>query len=147
MAQLKTRNPGETQAVGAEIGRLLHDDDLISLSGPLGAGKTVLVRGLTEGRGGNGNTVHSPTFVFHHRYGNPARLHHIDLYRLGGGANLDFLDIPSLLDQAPVVIEWGENGNLHQYQPIEISIEITGDDERKISVLQDPRGRLAELKS
>jgi tRNA threonylcarbamoyladenosine biosynthesis protein TsaE len=102
---------GDTEALGARIGAALRAGDLVVLSGPLGAGKTVLVRGIARGMGVRG-PVTSPTFVIarEHAAGAPGGmpLVHVDAYRLGGAAELDDLDLDTDLTQAAMVVEWGE---------------------------------------
>lgn len=66
---------------------------LIALTGDLGAGKTTWVRGMAAVFGLQ-EQVHSPTYALKHEYGNPVRLQHLDLYRLGDGA--DFTDLAEL---------------------------------------------------
>jgi tRNA threonylcarbamoyladenosine biosynthesis protein TsaE len=107
----------DTKALGAELGRQLHAGDVVVLSGPLGAGKTVLAKGIAEAMDVDG-PVTSPTFVLARlhrarRPGSPA-LVHVDIYRLldHAGADLlgelDSLDLDTDLDDAVVIVEWGE---------------------------------------
>src|SRR5438445_9912731 len=92
-----------TEAFGGCIGAVLERGWLISLEGPLGAGKTTLVRGIATGTGADPQVVKSPTFVLHHVYpGERLRLHHIDLYRLGGGASIEMLDLDAQLADGAV---------------------------------------------
>ena len=63
-----SRSPSDTAALGTALGAALRQGDLVSLTGPLGAGKTVLVRGLAAGAGAEPGLVRSPTFVLHHVY-------------------------------------------------------------------------------
>jgi tRNA threonylcarbamoyladenosine biosynthesis protein TsaE len=111
------RNAEDTKALGAELGRQLHAGDVVVLSGPLGAGKTVLAKGIAEAMDVDG-PVTSPTFVLARlhrarRPGSPA-LVHVDIYRLldHAGADLlgelDSLDLDTDLDDAVVIVEWGE---------------------------------------
>ena len=117
----------DTIALGERIGRVLARGDLIVLSGPLGAGKTVLVRGIAVGAGADAVTVRSPTFVLHHVYpGERTTVHHLDLYRLGAGADVRFLDIGGLLDSGAVVVEWGELADLSGHTPLRVVLEIDG---------------------
>jgi len=69
---LTTRTPAQTAAVGQAIGRVAQVGDVIALYGPLGAGKTQLVRGLAEGLGLDPAAVSSPTFVLVQEYDAPA---------------------------------------------------------------------------
>ncbi len=91
---------------GARLGSLLVTGDLISLNGPLGAGKTTLTRGIGEGLEARGN-VSSPTFLIArtHETTSGIPFHHIDAYRLSTPAELDDLDID--FAKSISVIEWG----------------------------------------
>ncbi len=102
----------DTEALGERIGGVLDAGDLVVLSGPLGAGKTVLARGIARGLGVAG-PVTSPTFVIAREHppapgGRGVPMVHVDAYRLGGAAELDDLDIDTDLAAAAVVVEWGE---------------------------------------
>jgi len=108
--------PADTEALGERLAAELGPGDLVVLAGPLGAGKTVFVRGLARGLGVTG-AVTSPTFVIarEHRPGPGRRvpLVHVDAYRLGMGAlssrdELDDLDLDTDLAEAVVAVEWGE---------------------------------------
>ncbi|GAA5171088.1 tRNA (adenosine(37)-N6)-threonylcarbamoyltransferase complex ATPase subunit type 1 TsaE [Amycolatopsis dongchuanensis] len=98
-------------AFGERLGRQLRAGDLVLLAGPLGAGKTVLTRGIAAGLGVSGR-VSSPTFVLARVHPAGARgvpLVHVDAYRLGGDlAQLDDLDLDTDLEASAVVVEWGE---------------------------------------
>lgn len=102
----------DTLAFGERLGRTLRAGDLVLLAGPLGAGKTVLVKGIAAGMGVVGQ-VSSPTFVIArvHRSATPGGvpLVHVDAYRLGDDLDqLDGLDLDTDLMDAAVVVEWGE---------------------------------------
>ena len=114
-AELETAE--DTIAFGAGLGADLRAGDVVVLSGPLGAGKTVLAKGIAEAMDVDG-AVTSPTFVLARvhparRDGAPAMIH-VDMYRLldDGRANLldelDSLDLDTDLEDAVVVVEWGE---------------------------------------
>ena len=107
----------DTVALGALLGSRLRAGDVVVLSGPLGAGKTVLARGIAAAMDVDG-PVTSPTFVLARvhparRAGAPAMIH-VDVYRLldHTGADLldelESLDLDTELDSAVVVVEWGE---------------------------------------
>jgi tRNA threonylcarbamoyladenosine biosynthesis protein TsaE len=115
IAELATAQ--DTVALGAQLGGQLRAGDVVVLSGPLGAGKTVLAKGIGQAMGVEGPVI-SPTFVLArvHRArqaGAPAMIH-VDMYRLLDHASvdllgeLDSLDLDTDLDDAVVVVEWGE---------------------------------------
>jgi tRNA threonylcarbamoyladenosine biosynthesis protein TsaE len=107
----------DTIALGEQLGRQLRAGDVVVLSGPLGAGKTAFTKGIALGIDVEG-PVTSPTFVLArvHRARRPGgpELVHVDVYRLlehtGADllAELDSLDLDADLDDAVVVVEWGE---------------------------------------
>ena len=114
-AELSTA--GDTKALGARLGAGLRAGDVVVLSGPLGTGKTVLAKGIAEAMDVDG-PVTSPTFVLARvhrprRSDSPAMVH-VDMYRLLDHvgtdllAELDSLDLDTDLDDAVVVVEWGE---------------------------------------
>ena len=100
-------SPTAMEDLGEQIGRMLRPGDLVVLTGPLGAGKTTLTRGIARGLDVRG-PVQSPTFVLARTHpslvgGTP--LVHVDAYRLGSPAELDDLDID--FDGSAVIVEWG----------------------------------------
>ncbi|MDF3337450.1 tRNA (adenosine(37)-N6)-threonylcarbamoyltransferase complex ATPase subunit type 1 TsaE [Mycolicibacterium septicum] len=114
-AQLATAE--DTIALGATLGAGLAAGDVVVLSGPLGAGKTVMAKGIAQAMDVDGPVV-SPTYVLArvHRArqaGRPAMVH-VDMYRLLDHpgvdllGELDALDLDTDLDDAVVVVEWGE---------------------------------------
>jgi tRNA threonylcarbamoyladenosine biosynthesis protein TsaE len=112
MLVLQLATPADTECLGRSVGERLGPGDVVVLSGPLGAGKTVLARGIGIGLGVRG-PVTSPTFVIAREHpplpgGRGVPLVHVDAYRLGGMAELDDLDLDTDLLTAAVVVEWGE---------------------------------------
>jgi len=113
----------EMEALGERIGSGLAVGDLIVLTGPLGAGKTTLTRGIAEGLGVRG-PVQSPTFVIartHPSLSGGAPLVHADAYRLDSALELDDLDVD--VDGSVTIVEWGRgkvDGLRSQWWDIEI---------------------------
>jgi tRNA threonylcarbamoyladenosine biosynthesis protein TsaE len=138
-AELTLPTEADTEALGARIGAELAAGDVVLLSGPLGAGKTVLARGIGRGLGVAG-AVTSPTFVIAREHppapgGRGVGLVHVDAYRLGGRAELDDLDLDTDLASAAVVVEWGEglaDGLAQRYLLVRLTRR---DDDSRVALL------------
>lgn len=139
MTSLTLPTAEDTHALGRQIGRCLEAGDLVILDGALGAGKTVLAKGIAVGMGVTG-IVMSPTFVI-------ARVHrpaaadgvpmvHVDAYRLGGRLEFDDLDLDTDLTAAAVVVEWGQ-GRAEQLADDHLLVRLTRlpDDTRTAELL------------
>jgi len=109
MATLISHSPAETEALGAEWGRVAERGLVIGLSGEVGAGKTQLVKGLARGLGITAR-VHSPTFTLVNEYaGGRLRLFHLDLYRLETPEQIHAAGLEDYLQPDGVtVVEWAE---------------------------------------
>ena len=108
IAKLEVSTPEAMNELGLKLARLLRAGDLVVLTGPLGAGKTTLTRGVGDGLTAIGN-VSSPTFVIartHKRQDGGPVLVHVDAYRLGSALELDDLDID--YENSIVLVEWGK---------------------------------------
>ena len=127
----------EMHELGLALAKVLSAGDIVVLTGPLGAGKTTLSRGIGEGMAAVG-TVSSPTFVIArtHSTGKGPALVHVDAYRLGSPAELDDLDID--FANSVTLIEWGRgftDGISESWLDIEIERDHTGaSDVRQIRV-------------
>ena len=94
------------RAFGASLAGVLRPGDLILLDGPLGAGKTTLVRGLLEALGHDG-AVPSPSFAIVQPYDDVVPpLWHADLYRIADPSELEELGLDSILGDGVLVVEW-----------------------------------------
>jgi tRNA threonylcarbamoyladenosine biosynthesis protein TsaE len=95
------------QALGERLGRALRVGDVISLVGPLGAGKTTFVQGLARGAGvPSERHVASPTFALVNEHPGRVSVVHADLYRINNRAELLELGLDDAFDRAAVAIEW-----------------------------------------
>ncbi len=104
---LRTATPDATAALGAALAPLLEPGDVISLAGPLGAGKTRFVQGLAAGLG-VAERVTSPTFVLARRHRGRLTLLHCDAYRLERTGDLATLDDDVLAPDVVTCVEWGD---------------------------------------
>lgn len=102
-------SPEETRAFGGRIAEQLEPGGVISLEGPLGAGKTQLVKGIAEALGHHGE-VSSPTFTLVHEYcGGRVPIAHFDWYRLKSADEVLGLGWDDYLsDDMLVLVEWGD---------------------------------------
>ena len=134
-----SHNERETFDLGARIGTQLSGGEILLLSGPLGAGKTMLVKGIAHELGIDEADVTSPSFTLVNPHQGRLLLYHIDLYRLDEGASAAHaVDLDEILtdENAVVIIEWAER--LGRY-PLpdnvwRISIAGDGDEARTISI-------------
>jgi tRNA threonylcarbamoyladenosine biosynthesis protein TsaE len=107
--ELTARSPAATVAIGQAIASCLGAGDVVCLEGPLGAGKTMLTRGLAAGLGADPAAVHSPTYALLYELGGErAPLVHADLYRLERAEDVLATGLTDILDAADcvVAIEW-----------------------------------------
>ena len=139
MGEWITSNERETFDLGVRIGAQLSGGEIILLSGSLGAGKTMLVKGIAHALGIDEGDVTSPSFTLVNPHRGRLLLYHIDLYRLDEGASAAHaVDLDEILtdENAVVIIEWAER--MGRYPLPEnvwrISISGDGDDTRKISI-------------
>ncbi|RMG98183.1 MAG: tRNA (adenosine(37)-N6)-threonylcarbamoyltransferase complex ATPase subunit type 1 TsaE [Chloroflexi bacterium] len=101
----------QTERLGVRLGELLRLNDLLCLSGELGAGKTALARGIARGWGAS-TRVTSPTFTLVNEYPrlkDGRILYHIDCYRLETADEIATVGLEDILfGEQPVMIEWPE---------------------------------------
>lgn len=131
--RLETASPEETEAVGRRLGSLLGAGDVVALSGDLGAGKTMLARGIAAGAGAAGY-IASPTFTFIREYRGAVSVYHVDLYRLEHTHELEDLGLDEVLDGTGlVVLEWAEKaGPLLPADHLWITIRFANGDETRL---------------
>ncbi len=139
-----THSAEETVALGRELAPTLTNARLVLLRGDLGAGKTTLVKGIAEGlNAASQDDVTSPTFTLVHEYRGPeVSLYHVDLYRIDTPRELDTLGMDELLAEPGnlVLLEWGEKfPRFERERDVEIRIERSGEQERKIVVMREVR--------
>lgn len=141
MREALTRSEAETEALAAELAAAFRGGEVVLLSGELGAGKTVFVRGLARGVGADPDDVASPTFVLLTRYPGRLTLHHADLYRLAGDGDDRELGLDELPGPRGVLaVEWAERLSVHPWDParaVRVTLEHAGDDARRVRIEQE----------
>ena len=130
-------NIKETNAIAAQILQKLGEKGVISLEGPLGAGKTHFVKGIALAMGLI-DEVTSPTFTLLQSYGSCERcLHHGDFYRLQSEAEALDLGLDDYFEEGLTIIEWGNKfPNALPQETVRIVIKPLPGDVREIMVFQ-----------
>ena len=104
---MNVATPEAMRALGAAVGAVARAGDLLVLTGPLGAGKTVFAQGLASGLGVR-ERVTSPTFVIAHVHSTGrVPFLHVDAYRLSSVAEVDDLDLDASVADSVTAVEWG----------------------------------------
>jgi tRNA threonylcarbamoyladenosine biosynthesis protein TsaE len=137
---VETGSPVETQSTGRILGRFLVKGDVVALVGELGAGKTILAKGIATALGvDDADSVTSPTYKVLNQYEGRVLLNHIDAYRLGGAG--DFVDIGGedlLSEDAVSVIEWADRiGNALPRSAILVKIHVLPGTGRRLEFFFD----------
>jgi tRNA threonylcarbamoyladenosine biosynthesis protein TsaE len=132
---LRSSSEEETARAGEELGALLAPGDIVCLSGPLGCGKTVFVKGMARALGVT-ERVTSPSFIIAQEYDGRVRLTHLDLYRVGGRGEIEDLGFRDMLDSGGVLaVEWGERaGPLLPTGRTDVVFTIRPDGSREIRI-------------
>ncbi|HEX9423114.1 MAG TPA: tRNA (adenosine(37)-N6)-threonylcarbamoyltransferase complex ATPase subunit type 1 TsaE [Pyrinomonadaceae bacterium] len=135
----QTYNAEETFNLGKQIGAQLSGGEILLLHGPLGAGKTIFVKGVAAALDIDPEEVTSPSFTLVNPHEGRLPLFHIDLYRLDEGATAAHaVDLEELLtdERAVVAIEWAERLDRYPLPTNVWHIRIAGDGEatRSISI-------------
>ncbi len=137
----RTETPDQTIRLGLEIGKQLRPGSVVGLYGPLGAGKTTLVKGIARSLNIE-EAVTSPSFTLIAEYdgsreGNPVTLFHIDLYRISHPQEIEDLGMEEILNGEGIsVIEWAEKAS--EFLPestIRVEIVIGDKEKRQIKIL------------
>lgn len=98
----------ETERLGRAIAEVIEVGTVIGLVGPLGAGKTRLVRAIAEGLGVEPGAISSPTFVLIQEYDGRLPVYHFDTYRLTSPSAFEDLGVDDYWDSGVSLVEWAD---------------------------------------
>jgi len=131
--------PEKTFELGENIGEALTGGEVILLTGTLGAGKTLLTKGIVNSLQFDVDEVTSPSFTLVNRYNAKFEIFHIDLWRIDDSSDAAFaVGLEEVLENenAVVIIEWAERLKDFDFQnrPVQVEISGDGDESRKISI-------------
>ncbi|HVN72576.1 MAG TPA: tRNA (adenosine(37)-N6)-threonylcarbamoyltransferase complex ATPase subunit type 1 TsaE [Desulfomonilia bacterium] len=131
-----SKSPEDTYSLGIRIGSLLKGGELILLNGELGAGKTLLTKGIVAGlEPHNPTTVVSPSFTLVNLYNARLDIIHVDLYRLDS-EEIGNLGLEDFMDKNHIIIvEWAER--VHGFfigTTVDVTIEHSGESSRRITI-------------
>jgi len=125
-------DPAATERLAAEVASVAGPGDAILLSGPLGAGKTAFARAFLREASGDPNLeVPSPTFTLVQSYATRlGMVHHFDLWRLSGPADLAELGWDSAREGV-ILVEWPDRlGHLSPPEALNVTLYSTGETSR-----------------
>lgn len=133
---VRLADANETEKLGAELGSSLAVNDWVALIGPLGAGKTTLVRGFLKSLGWHG-VVRSPSFNLIHRYETSPPVVHADYYRIG---EANAADLTEEFEGAVGFVEWPPDRLVAELgtPKLTVTIAINDDGSRSASVTERP---------
>lgn len=131
-----THSEEETERLAAQWSAGFRGGEVVLLTGELGTGKTVFVRGLARGVGVGAEEVSSPTFVLLTSYPGRLTLHHADLYRLAGrdeAADLGLEELPGV--GGVLAVEWAERLPAVPWPKVSrVRLEHAGGDARRVVI-------------
>ena len=105
--ELTSDSPDDTAALAARLAGELVAEDVVTVSGELGSGKTTFVRGACRALGVTAH-VTSPTFTIGHRYPGDPDVSHLDLFRFHGVSAAEWGDLEPYFEDAICFVEWPE---------------------------------------
>ena len=138
-----SNSPDETIELGRNLGSQLKGGEVVAICGPLGSGKTHLIKGIVAGIGATDHKhVNSPTFVIVNEYTGRLDIYHIDAYRLDSVSEFEMLGFDDFCyPQSVVLIEWADKVEsvLRTMDYIRIELEHAGETKRSIHVKNTPQ--------
>lgn len=132
----RSSSPEQTAAIARRLAQTLRPGSVLAILGPLGAGKTVFVKGLALGLGVPPRETVSPTFSLIHEHPGPVPLYHADLYRLRGPAEAAEIGLDDYAERGGVLaVEWPDRAaGLLPRHTITVRLDVTGPRERRVTI-------------
>jgi len=136
-AVFRSSSPDQTAALGRRLARALAPGAVVAILGPLGAGKTVFVKGLAAGLGLDPRAAVSPTYSLVNELPGALPLFHADLYRIRGEEEARELGLEEYAGRGGVLaVEWPERaGGLLPADAVRVEIEPTGERTRRVEII------------
>lgn len=146
--EVLTNSEEETRVFGARLATGIKDGQVVLIAGPLGVGKTCLVKGLCLGLGVDPAEPSSPSYTLIQEYlGGRLKVFHVDLYRLQGGKDLDSLGLEEIFGAKGSVslVEWPDKLGSHAPQSAwYVEMERVDENQRMIKVFETENRRMGE---
>ena len=135
---MRLEDEDATASFGAQVARLVRSGDIVTLSGPLGVGKTALARGFIAALGHHGE-VPSPSFSIVQPYDDiEPPVWHVDLYRIENRSEIEELGLDSMADGV-LLIEWPERSGENAWpDALRLSLEFAQNGERNLTAQVPP---------
>ncbi len=141
-SDIQSNSVEETIELGRRIGTSLRGGEVVAIVGPLGSGKTHLIKGIAIGAGATDlKGVNSPTFVIVNQYEGRQDIYHIDAYRLDSVMEFEMLGFDDLCyPESVVLVEWADKVEsvIGQTDPIRITLAHAGEYHRTIHIANAP---------
>ena len=140
-----TRSERGTRLLARRLAETFRGDEIVLLTGELGAGKTVFAKGIAAGLGlRDSRQVVSPTFTLINVYRARVPIHHLDLYRLSDRSEIRDLGFEDAIGEAVILIEWGERVGF-PLPAIRVHLEVRPDGSRRIRIEHPPRSKKSRI--
>lgn len=137
-----SNSPEQTIEIGRKVGSQLKGGEVMGICGPLGSGKTHLIKGIAAGAGAaDSRRVNSPTFVIVNQYAGRFDIYHVDAYRLDSIAEFEMLGFDDFCyPRSVVLIEWADKiaPALKGIDCIHIELDHEGETVRRIRIRSMP---------
>ncbi|MDQ1350181.1 MAG: tRNA threonylcarbamoyladenosine biosynthesis protein TsaE [Acidobacteriota bacterium] len=130
-------SPEQTFELGERIGKCLKGDEILLLSGDLGAGKTLLTKGIASALDIDPREVVSPSFSIMNRFEGKFLLFHFDLYRLGETINGIIPEMDDYMGDGVIIIEWAQfldNSYFQLKKAVTVRFHVTPAEDREITI-------------